>query len=294
MSFINFARAHGLLIDESKLYASDFIKRCGTVDKPRSLNGSYLWDGQRGWIFNWAEEAKAIWYDDPNAKPWTDQEKREWVTKRNKANADRDRSYDMAADRVVITLNSAKMEIHPYLEIKGFKDLQGYVVDNKLLVPMRNVVTDKLQGYQEIYWDEPNRKYEKKMLHGMRAKNAVLYMGSKGAREAWLVEGYATGLSLHKALRSVGLNAAVVVCFSAVNLVQVADQVKGDRYVFADNDESKTGEKAAIETGLPWTMADEVGMDANDMHDKLGLMSVVKKVMDLRKKVLTQETEHSV
>jgi len=30
------------------------------------------------------------------------------------------------------------------------------------------------------------------------------------------------------------------------------------------------------------------------MHDKLGLMSVVKKVMDLRKKVLTQETEHSV
>ena len=294
MSFIDFARAHGLLIDESKLYASDFIKRCGTVDKPRSLNGSYLWDGQRGWIFNWAGEAKAIWYDDPNAKPWTDQEKREWVTKRNKANADRDRSYDMAADRAVITLNSAKMEIHPYLEIKGFKDLQGYVVDNKLLVPMRNVVTDKLQGYQEIYWDEPNRKYEKKMLHGMRAKNAVLYMGSKGAREAWLVEGYATGLSLHKALRSVGLNAAVVVCFSAVNLVQVADQVKGDRYVFADNDASGTGEKSAISTGLPWTMADEVGMDANDLHDKHGLMAVVKKVMDLRKKVLTKETEHSV
>ena len=294
MSFINFARDHGLLIDESKLYASDFIKRCGTVDKPRSLNGSYLWDGQRGWIFNWAGEAKAIWYDDPNAKPWTDQEKREWVTKRNKANADRDRSYDMAADRAVITLNSAKMEIHPYLEIKGFKDLQGYVVDNKLLVPMRNVVTDKLQGYQEIYWDEPNRKYEKKMLHGMRAKNAVLYMGSREAPETWLVEGYATGLSLHKALRSTGSNASVVVCFSASNMIQVANQVKGDRYVFADNDESKTGEKAAIETGLPWTMADEVGMDANDMHDKLGLMSVVKKVMDLRKKVLTQETEHSV
>ena len=294
MSFINFARDHGLLIDESKLYASDFIKRCGTVDKPRSLNGSYLWDGQRGWIFNWAGEAKAIWYDDPNAKPWTDQEKREWVTKRNKANADRDRSYDMAADRAVITLNSAKMEIHPYLEIKGFKDLQGYVVDNKLLVPMRNVVTDKLQGYQEIYWDEPNRKYEKKMLHGMRAKNAVLYMGSREAPETWLVEGYATGLSLHKALRSTGSNASVVVCFSASNMIQVANQVKGDRYVFADNDESKTGEKAAIETGLPWTMADEVGLDANDMHDKLGLMSVVKKVMDLRKKVLTQETEHSV
>ena len=112
-------------------------------------------------------------------------------------------------------------------------------------------------------------------------------MGSREASETWFVEGYATGLSLHKALRSTGSNAAVVVCFSASNMIQVADQVKGDRYVFADNDESKTGEKAAIETGLPWTMADEVGMDANDMHDKLGLMSVVKKVMDLRGRVLT-------
>jgi putative DNA primase/helicase len=294
MSFINFARAHGLLIDESKLYASDFIKRCGTVDKPRSLNGSYLWDGQRGWIFDWAGEAKAIWYDDPNAKPWTDQEKRDWAAKRNKANADKDNSYIMAADRADILLRTAKMEQHPYLEIKGFADMQGYVMGGKLLIPMRNVITGKLQGFQEIYWDMPNRKYEKKMLHGMRAKNGVLIMGSKEAPETWFVEGYATGLSLHKALRSVGLNAAVVVCFSAVNMIQVADQVKGDRYVFADNDESKTGEKAAIDTGLPWTMADEVGMDANDMHDKLGLMSVVKKVMDLRKKVLTQETEHSV
>ena len=185
-------------------------------------------------------------------------------------------------------LRSAKLECHPYLEIKGFPDLQGYVLDNKLLVPMRNITTNKLQGYQEIYWDEPNRKYEKKMLFGMRAKNAVLYMGSKHASEVWFVEGYATGLSLHKALRSVGSNASVVVCFSASNMVQVADQVQGDRYIFADNDESQTGEKSAISTGLPWTMADEVGMDANDLHQSRGLIAVVKKVMDLRKRVLTQ------
>ena len=155
-------------------------------------------------------------------------------------------------------------------------------------------VTDKLQGFQEIYWDEPNRKYEKKMLHGMRAKNAVYYMGSKEAQETWLVEGYATGLSLQKALRSVGLRASVAVCFSANNLVQVANQFIGNRYVFADNDESKTGEKAAIETGLPWTMADEVGMDANDLHQKHGLFAVVKKFMELRLKVLTKETKYSV
>jgi putative DNA primase/helicase len=91
---------------------------------------------------------------------------------------------------------------------------------------------------------------------------------------------------LHAALRSVGLKASVVVCFSASNLVAVADQIKGKRFIYADNDESKTGEKSAVQTGLPWTMSDRVGFDANDDHAKTGLFSVVKKIMDLRSKNL--------
>jgi len=125
------------------------------------------------------------------------------------------------------------------------------------------------------------------MLSGMRAKNAVHRLGSKTASETWLVEGYATGLSVYHALRSIGSDASVVVCFSASNLVQVADQIKGQRFVFADNDESKTGEKSAEQTGLPWTMADTVGFDANDLHMKSGLFAVVGKIMQLRRKVLT-------
>jgi putative DNA primase/helicase len=157
-------------------------------------------------------------------------------------------------------------------------------VGEKLLIPMRNVVTNKLQGYQEIYWDAESRKHEKKMLAGMRAKNAVFYIGDRQAEETWLVEGYATGLSLHHALRSCGIKASVVVCFSASNMVAVADQIRGERFVFADNDESKTGEKSAIQTGLPWVMADDVGWDANDLHMKKRLFAVVAKVMELKKK----------
>jgi putative DNA primase/helicase len=120
----------------------------------------------------------------------------------------------------------------------------------------------------------------------MRAKNAVLTLGTRGADEAWLVEGFATGLSLRNALRSIGINAAVVVCFSASNMIQVADQIPGKRYIFADNDESKTGEKTAIQTGLPWTMADTVGWDANDLHVSKGLFAVAAKIMECKNKNL--------
>ena len=284
MNFINFARAHGVDIDPNKLYASDKIKRTGTVEKPGSKNGSYLWDGQRGWVFDWSGAAQTIWFEDPHAKPWSDEEKRLWASKRATATSDQQHKYEQAALQADITMRSAKMDHHPYLEIKGFKDIRGLVLNDKLLIPMRNVVTNKLQGYQSIYWDEEARHYEKKMLHGMRAKNAVLYLGNRDLPECWLVEGFATGLSLRHALRSVGLAASVVICFSASNMIQVVDQIPGKRFVFADNDLSKTGENSAIKTGLPWTMADTVGWDANDLHLKESLFAVVKKIMELRQR----------
>ncbi|NBS75135.1 MAG: hypothetical protein EBT78_16540 [Betaproteobacteria bacterium] len=284
MTFIDFARVHGVAIDPQRLYKSDKIKRCGTVERPTSGNGAYFWDGQRGWVMDWSGEAKVIWFEDPHAKPWTDDEKRLMAIKRASAATDQERSYQNAAFQADVTLRSAKYDNHGYLEMKGFKETRGLVLDEKLLIPMRNVSTNKLHGYQSIRWDMEARKYEKKMLHGMRAKNAVLYLGDRRNDESWLVEGFATGLSVRHALRSVGIPASVVICFSASNMIQVADQIKGKRFIFADNDESKTGEKSALTTGLPWTMADQVGYDANDLHMKDSLFAVVGKMMEVRKR----------
>jgi len=288
MSFILFARAHGVDIDPNKFFPADRIRRCGTIEKPRSGNGAYFWDGQRGWVMDWSGEARVIWFEDPNAVPWTDEQKREWMDKRKKINATRDTGYENASKKAYTTISAAKSAKHDYLHLKGFPDLEGLVLEGSLLVPMRNCVTNDLQGYQRIFWDAETRKWDKKMLLGMQARNAVMYMGDRDAQEVWMCEGYATGLSIVHALRSVGLKASVVVCFSASNMVAVADQIKGQRYIFADNDESKTGEKSAISTGLPWTMADTVGWDANDLHKSNGLFAVVGKIMGLRNKVLLQ------
>ena len=132
--FITFARAYGVDIDPVKLYPSDRIKRCGTVDKPRSTNAAFFWDGQRGWVFDWSGEAKTIWYEDPNAKPWTPEEKSAWAQKRSAAASEQEKKYAEVAARAEQTLKKAQSITHSYLEMKGFKEEKGLVLEEKLLI----------------------------------------------------------------------------------------------------------------------------------------------------------------
>lgn len=281
--FIMFARAYGLEIDASRLLVTERVQRCGTIDKPRSTNGAYFWDGQRGWVFNWADEAKVQWFNDANAKPWTEVEKAAWKAKRAAAASSQEADYQRAAIRAAELIRVTQPGPHNYLHRKGFPDAQGMVTeDGALAIPMRNLETNALQGLQLIRWIEADRKWEKKMIPGMRAKGAVFRIGDKAAPETFLVEGYATGLSVVAALRSVGLRASVLVTFSANNLVQVAPGVKGRAFVFADNDVSGTGQRSAEATGLPWCMSPVTGEDANDLHMRAGLMAVCQQIMQVR------------
>lgn len=283
--FINFARAHGVEINPSKFYAGEKVRRCGTVDKPKSSNGAYFWDGARGWVFNWAAEARVQWFNDGNAKPWTEQEKAQWRQRRDAAKASQEHDHQRAAIRAQELIRNSKPLEHAYLHRKGFPDKQGLVAaDGALLIPMRDVFSNAVNGVQSIRWNEPERKFEKKMNSGMKAKGAVFRMGDRLARETVLCEGFVTGLSIEAAMRNVGMKAAVLVCFSAHNLEHVARLIKGRVFVFADNDASKTGEQSAINTGLPYCMSDELGEDANDLHMRAGLFAVAQKLMEVRRK----------
>ena len=285
-NFIQFARAHGVEIDPARLYPSEKIKRCGTVEKPRSRNGAYFWDGQRGWVFNWAGQAQVQWFNDPAAKPWTEAEKAAWKAQRQAQRIRQEQGYQRAAQQAHELLRTATPGTHSYLHSKGFPQAQGLIAqDGALLIPMRHHQTNALQGVQVIRWLEGERHHEKKMQpYGMKAAGAVFRIGPACATEVALVEGYVTGLSVLGALRSMGVQAAaVLVTFSARNLVQVAQAVTGRAYVFADHDKSGTGQQAAVDTGLPWCMSDVEGEDANDLHQRAGLLTVCQKIMNARR-----------
>jgi putative DNA primase/helicase len=167
---------------------------------------------------------------------------------------------------------------------KGLPDAQGLCLpDGALLVPMRSMHTNELQGAQVIRWLPELFKWEKKMIPGMKAKGAVLRLGK--AVETILCEGYATGLSIERAARQLRLSAAVLVCFSDSNMVHVAQMLKGPALVFADNDESGAGERAAKATGLPYCIAPTVGWDANDWHVKDGLLPVCAAILKVRQEM---------
>lgn len=284
MNFIDFARLHGVEIDNARLFGSERIRRCGTTDKPRSKNGAFYWDGQRGWVCNWATGATVQWFNDPTATPWTEAEKAAWKAKRQAVRESQEASYRQAAQRAAEMIAACKPGPHNYLHRKGFPDAQGLVAsDGALLIPMRHLHTNDLQGAQLIRWDEAARVFDKKMVTGMKAKGAVFRMGDKHAAEACLCEGYATGLSIAAAARSAGIRCAVLITFSASNLEHVAQMVQGRAYVFADHDKSGTGQKAAQATGLPFVMSAVEGEDANDLHTRSGLMAVCQKLMEVRR-----------
>jgi putative DNA primase/helicase len=85
-----------------------------------------------------------------------------------------------------------------------------------------------------------------------------------------LCEGYATALSVRLALKTMKRRYTLHVCFSASNMLKVAESLKPG-LVIADNDASETGQKTAAQIGWPTWISDTVGEDANDYHRRVGL-----------------------
>ena len=203
MQFADFCRANGLIVD--RIIEGRWV-RVPTVDHPRKRNGAYRFMGSVGWVQNHATDTEvSTWRPEGHDDVRVDQ-------KLIDAAADYERrqraGWDAAAKTAADMLASCKTGEAAYLAYKGLADVPGLLLDDgALFVPMRHHATNRLQGAQIVRWLPAEMRHEKKMLRGMRAKGAVFRIGNPKARRTWLVEGYATGLSLHAALTLLRLSA---------------------------------------------------------------------------------------
>jgi putative DNA primase/helicase len=258
MRFEDFARSHGLIINgvvPGKWIATP------TEDHPKKRNGRYKYMGDHGWVQNWATMQKAVlWKSDrpQRLSPAIYQAVRN-------SEKEREDMAKKAAARAGWILHNSLNAPHPYMDKKGFPDEPTKVWTdddgNRLLVvPMR--INNALVGVQLI--DEQGHK---KFLKGQRSKGASFTMDAKGL--PIFCEGYATGLSIRAVMKLINIRYQIHVCFSAGNIQEISRGIPGG-IVVADNDASRTGENAALETGKPYWISPTTGEDFNDFHQRVG------------------------
>jgi putative DNA primase/helicase len=247
MNFESFAEKHGLIIDS---LVHDKWTRFRTVDKPNKKNGSYIFDGITGAVQNWAVHEKPISFrgkHDPSQ-----------VIRKPKITIDVAKNNSRASGKAAFILNNAVKKQHPYLEKKGFPEEKGWVWGELLIIPMR--INGDLVGCQLI-----DPKGNKKFLSGQKTKNASAIFDNKG--QVILCEGYATALSIRRALKTIKTRYKIVVCFSASNLTALAKSYP-DSLIVADHD--IVGIKVAKQSSRPYWVSPNEGEDFNDYELRVG------------------------
>jgi putative DNA primase/helicase len=250
MSFVEFARGHGLIIRD---VVTDKWVATATEDHPNKRNGRYKFLGDVGWVQNWATMERPQMWRSTTRTPTIDYRKRI-----NQANEERIAMQRKAAERGAWIMSQTTMKPHRYLSKKGFPDEVAPVweKDGKslLVLPMR--IQRDIAGVQLI-GDEGNKQF----LSGQKTKGATLTIDAKGL--PIFCEGFATALTIRRLMKIIKVRYTIYCCFSAGNVKEVAGVIPGG-IVIADNDTNGTGEKVARETGKPYWMPPTTGLDLND------------------------------
>ncbi|MBA3622890.1 MAG: toprim domain-containing protein [Methylibium sp.] len=276
MSFIDFCRSHGILIDS--LPPMGLWKRFKTEDKANGKrNGAVKWMGDHGFVQNWATDQKVeVWHDE---RTTIDPAARAASQARLRAQHDRER------DQRKLAIQGARRfwanahplsRPHPYIEKKGLSPLGCAGLrthDGLLVVPVW--WGDALVSVQTI-----TAEGEKRFWPGAPVKGGAYVLDRPRAALTAFCEGVATGLAIYQSVRQ----ARVVVAFDCGNLVRVIERIKptGSVVICADND-TATFAKRGFNPGLDaaqevaetigcgvWAPMGIEGTDAADFMKELG------------------------
>ncbi|RMH40715.1 MAG: DUF927 domain-containing protein [Gammaproteobacteria bacterium] len=230
---------------------------------PNALYGRWDEHGPGQWL-RWQPEGTPV-EDTPEERA---ARRREIEANKKKREQERQKEQAEAAAKASEIWEQAKpCSSHPYLERKGVGAYGVRVSGDDLLIPIK--INKRLTSLQFIKPDG-----SKRFLSGGVIKGG--YHVIPGSMErVYIVEGYATGASVHEAI-----GCTVVVALNAGNLESVAKNIRAkakdvEIVVAGDHDTSGTGrekgEKAAKAVGAAFIMPPEVGTDWNDYHREHGL-----------------------
>ena len=272
--FLQFASERGLIIDHL-VYGK--WARVPTVDHPHKKNGAYWFGDEFGHCQNWAlMDRVESWSDGKERTPAQQKQLTDRIEASRVAYANERKQRQLkAAEKASWILSQAELRKHPYLDRKGFPDLLCNTWRDLLVIPMR--LGDKICGCQMISADG-----EKKFLTGQRTNDSSFRIGN--GTKNFIVEGYASGLSLNAILRAINVPASIHVSFSCGNAARIAKTLP-DAIWIADHDKSGAGQTAAKESGLKWWMPEKEGDDINDFYLKVGLFKSSQAI----KKFLTKQ-----
>jgi putative DNA primase/helicase len=255
--FIAFMEANGVVPDEpivQRLSGGDLIRfRCEGDGKGRKNGWAILYLDERpaGAFGNYRMNTGTLkWKASSDAPALSPAERErlqaEWREARDRREAERAQNQTEAArDAAEIWARAGSAADHPYVTAKGIDHRPLRRDGDSLLVPMCDT-EGTVRNLQRI---KPGG--EKRFLHGGRVDDLFAVIGVCTARggQAILVEGYATGDTLHRATGH-----PVIVTFNTSNLRRVAriwNELRPDLHytVFADDDE-QTALREAERTGV--------------------------------------------
>ncbi|RDE08368.1 toprim domain-containing protein [Pelagibacterium lacus] len=262
-----------------------------TTAKNGKGDGRLICDEDRVTCVNWQTGDKAtVWVK----SEFTPAEKKRFAERRARDRRDDRERAARAASIAALIIRAAKFDTHGYLAAKGFPSGKALVASAEIigalggeyLVPAggRSAIVVPAQigkriSSVQLIWEDGTKKF----LFGGEMSGAFHTVAS--GRVTWICEGYATALTVCAALRGLNRHDAVLVGFSASNIVKVARAISGRCFIAADHDAPPkvkpeqfgglgAGEYFARQAERPYTIPPEMGDDFNDMHQSEGIFAV--------------------
>jgi putative DNA primase/helicase len=221
------------------------------IDPKRKKKGYYKLKTESGFGFGFFGDYRTndcISWHSKTDQSYTDAEKkafREKVEKERKEQEESQRkTHEEKAnepnDFLLFLDNCETTQDHPYLIKKGVKPYHIFLSGDDLIIPLKN--NEGVWNYQTIREDGTK-------LFVKGAKKGGTWFEIPGSETIAIVEGYATGASVHEAA-----GYTVIVALDAGNMIMVAPEIrrlKPDARIIicADND-MKTYEKRGFNPGL--------------------------------------------